>query len=75
MVYTDKMLLNTSVVLKGSFSVENSWSWKPWDFLQFLILVSQATPTYNNNNNLSAHITVEETIQPEPQHFIGVAQY
>ena len=47
--------------------MENYSSWRPWDLLQFLLLVSQATPTHNNNNNNNppAHITVEETTQPE----------
>ena len=53
--------------------MENYSSWRPWDLLQFIILVSQATPTHNNNNNPPAHITVEETIQPETKQFIGVA--
>ena len=31
------------------------------------------THNNNNNNNPPARITVEETTQPETQHFIGVA--
>ena len=54
--------------------MENYSSWRPWDFLQFVILVLQATPIHNNNNNNPpAHITVEETTQPEAGYFIGVA--
>ena len=51
--------------------MENYSSWRPWDLLQFVILVSQATPIHNNN--LPAHITVEEITQPEAGYFIGVA--
>ena len=43
--------------------------------LEFLILVTQATPIHNNNNsnNPPARSTVEETTQPETGHFILVA--
>ena len=32
---------------QDSFSMENYSSWRPWDLLQFLMLVSQTTPTHN----------------------------
>ena len=54
---------NIIILLNGTYAFYK-YNWRPWDILQFIILVLQATPTHNNNNNPPAHITVEETIQP-----------